>query len=157
MGQKRLPPRLYLKTGKGRPSTWVIRDGLTRISTTFQEPDLEKAQEVLDAYADAMGVPGGPPSVPQLMARTGWVYFISCNYQYFPIKIGWASNVKTRMSSLQCALPYQVVLLAAFRGSIDDERRLHIGFNTDRLKGEWFSRSPELMNLVERCKIKEVA
>lgn len=152
-----LPPRLYLRPYKDRPSVWIIRDRQRMITTGFGESDQDLAQEVLDAYCQALQVRPGATTIPQVMRIKGWVYFVSCEVLNFPIKIGWTSNVAPRLKSLQCALPYKVQLLAATRGSLEDETKFHVGFSQYRLEGEWFRRNPDLMALIERCAAKDAA
>lgn len=64
------------------------------------------------------------------------VYFARCGEQ---IKIGIASNVKSRITSLQVASPQPIELLGAVRGTAHDERALHERLAPHRVSGEWFS------------------
>ena len=149
MAQKRKGPRLYLRRRNGG-GLWVIRHGGLMVATGCAEDNLEGAEECLKVYADACGEFPGNHGVQQPIQRDGRVYFASCNHPNFPIKIGWATDVKYRLQALQCALPYEITLLAAFQGTLEDERRLHIGFHEHRLEGEWFERAPALLILIDR-------
>lgn len=66
-----------------------------------------------------------------------------------PIKIGIASKPWERLATLQTASPYRLRGLAAWPGSAAEEAALHEVFAADRLEGEWFKPSPELIALVE--------
>jgi hypothetical protein len=78
-----------------------------------------------------------------------YVYFITCEYPDFPIKIGYAANPKARLASIGIMLPYPVVTLAVVPGSRRLERKLHKKFADSQMMGEWFRRTPELMALIE--------
>jgi hypothetical protein len=76
------------------------------------------------------------------------VYFIRAGANG-PIKIGSANNVARRMNGLQTASPYPLRLLASIVGSTEDEFGLHKRFAADRLHGEWFTPSPDLLAYIE--------
>jgi hypothetical protein len=62
------------------------------------------------------------------------------------IKIGWSRNVGTRLAQLQTANPDPIVLLATTPGGRALERQLHERFASDRVSGEWFDATDELLN-----------
>lgn len=66
-----------------------------------------------------------------------------------PVKIGIASKPWERIATLQTASPVRLRGLAAWRGSMDEERAIHKLFAEDRLEGEWFKPSADLIALVE--------
>lgn len=55
------------------------------------------------------------------------------------VKIGHSRNVTKRISAIATHCPHRVVLLGTFRGGLEYERQLHIRFEHERLRGEWFS------------------
>lgn len=71
------------------------------------------------------------------------VYIVS--YAEIPdaYKIGSTSNLNKRINALECACPFEIVLIYAFRatnaGAI--ERLLHKKFSKQRIKREWFKLS----------------
>lgn len=84
-----------------------------------------------------------------------WVYFIACLGPGGPIKIGYSEDVKTRMSDLQGANPYELVLIHKLHGDRTDEGRMHKRFFDFRIYGtrsEWFFPSPELTTYIERLR-----
>lgn len=79
----------------------------------------------------------------------GTIYFVSCRAKDFPIKIGWTSDMKGRIQSLQSGLPHPLVVLLELPGTPSRERDLHISFNEHKLNGEWFARHPEIMDFIK--------
>ncbi|MET0601357.1 MAG: GIY-YIG nuclease family protein [Baekduia sp.] len=67
-----------------------------------------------------------------------------------PVKIGKSDRPDRRLASLQTSHWLKLKLLAV-AWSEDDaalEARLHATFHRDRLEGEWFSRSPQLEEVI---------
>jgi hypothetical protein len=89
--------------------------------------------------------------------RVGVVYFITCDRPDFPVKIGFAIDLKARLLGIQPALPYRVITLATIKGTHRLEKRIHHEFKAFRLNGEWFERVPPIMDAIERVKRKERA
>lgn len=75
------------------------------------------------------------------------VYFVQSEHGG-EIKIGRADDVARRLAGLQTGRPDKLVLLAAAQGTLQQERELHERFAAFRVKGEWFSPAPEIMELV---------
>lgn len=155
MPRKSLGARLYLDPprrspdGKTmRPRVWSIRDGTVKKSTGFAEDRLLDAELALADYVAKK--PSG---------RSYFVYFLTAKAPEFPIKIGITESRLTRFGALQGAMPYDLEILAFVR--TDDpllERRLHKRFAAQRLRGEWFDRSPELMETIaELCRTHDAA
>jgi hypothetical protein len=76
------------------------------------------------------------------------VYFIAS--ESGPIKIGIATNPKSRLSGLQTGHHERLELLAICDGGMDQERAYHKQFTDRRLHGEWFERCPEIEAEIER-------
>jgi hypothetical protein len=121
-------------------------------STGLGEDMKEHAVAVLDQFARDLQVDPHRDLTPKAMRKPGFIYFATCDRDNFPIKIGFAVDVDARLASLQCALPYQLIILATMPGMISDELALHIGFSQYRLLGEWFERSQELMDYIGKIK-----
>lgn len=66
-----------------------------------------------------------------------------------PVKIGLARKPWERLAALQTANPVRLRGIAAWSGSVDQEKALHELFAADRLEGEWFKPSAELLALVD--------
>lgn len=67
------------------------------------------------------------------------------------IKIGTTKNLHARMSSMQTASVEPLTVLGTVNGGVDLERKLHMEFAGQRVRGEWFRSTPEL-----RARIKEL-
>lgn len=149
MPRPSLGPRLWYDNIR---ENWIIRDGLTFIRTGVH--DMADAEEQLADYIKTR--PSQPP--PPRRPVTGFVYFVSAIQEDFPVKIGFAEKSHARrLRSLQNGCPYPLVLLAQFSGTYKDESGLHKRFWKHRLCGEWFSRTPELMQIIEDCLASEAA
>jgi hypothetical protein len=62
-----------------------------------------------------------------------------------PIKIGFSSDIRARISGLQTANPYPLRLLKTIPGNELLERKLHSRFAKHRLVGEWFKPEADLL------------
>jgi hypothetical protein len=65
-----------------------------------------------------------------------------------PIKIGITTRLGHRVTGLQTSHPRPLTLLASCPGNRVAEAQLHERFKGDRLLGEWFRRSPEIVALI---------
>lgn len=74
------------------------------------------------------------------------VYFLGgpCGH----IKIGFASDIRSRMRELQVGNPEELTLYAYWPGTMADEALAHKRFYLSRIRGEWFSRSGDLIRTV---------
>jgi hypothetical protein len=85
------------------------------------------------------------------------VYFIQCNGDEGPIKIGMAVDPPRRLSELRIGCPYPMVLLAAVqvKDAAAEERRYHALFASQRIHGEWFTCSEPLRSLAMSLSTKD--
>lgn len=74
-------------------------------------------------------------------AKKGWVYFLSAGSF---IKIGYATDVVTRIRGLETGSPVAITLLHKERGNMEDEARYHKRFADLRERGEWFRNEGDL-------------
>jgi hypothetical protein len=139
-----LGPRLYLRRRSGS-ATWVIRHQWRMIATGCGESERERAEEMLNNYCIRIDAAPDVATPPQVMREQGFIYFVTCDAPDFPIKIGWSKDCRRRAFTLQVSLPYKLVVLGTRPGTLEDERDLHLAFSADRLEGEWFRRTPELL------------
>lgn len=76
--------------------------------------------------------------------KIGTVYFIGAE-NGGPIKIGFTTNVQTRLGRLQVGSPARLEILAlAHDRPRSAECGYHFRFRAFRLHGEWFERVPEI-------------
>ncbi len=109
-------------------------------------PDRKRVGEEAFARAYDEAVKGLPPAekkrrsiVPKEFGEigvSGYVYFAKAGAE---VKIGFTTNIKARVKSIQthCAKPVEVV--AVIPGSRGTEQFFHDRFSDHRIGGEWFS------------------
>lgn len=80
-----------------------------------------------------------------------WVYFIECG-DAGPIKIGIATSVWSRLATLQSSSPYEMRCLVAVERPLAKflEADLHAQFADSLIRGEWYERTDELIDLINR-------
>ena len=66
-----------------------------------------------------------------------------------PIKIGQSDSPTLRMSQLQTANPAKLRMLWIYEGSGYTEVEIHDLFKSDRIRGEWFKPSEDLISFIK--------
>lgn len=84
--------------------------------------------------------------------RPCWIYFVRAAAPCGLIKIGRSANVVARLEELRCSSPVELTLEGAFEANSSVEPALHILFDQDRVRGEWFRPSPALEALIDLCR-----
>ena len=82
-----------------------------------------------------------------------YVYFIRAGNSG-PIKIGIASNIQSRMDTLQTGNHLKLTLVASIKcdsrlHALDKEKKLHKLFDYKKIRGEWFCGSIKLKDVDE--------
>ncbi len=72
-----------------------------------------------------------------------YVYFAQASFGG-PIKIGCSYNETARVDEISKDLPYEMVVLGAFKGNFFRERFVQCWFHHVHLRGEWFGHHPEI-------------
>lgn len=85
-----------------------------------------------------------------------WIYFVEIQDGTGAIKIGFASNLKSRVSQLQTSSPYDLKIRAAFVGKEATEKFLHQKFEDLHLRGEWFSKSDRIDRVIDAIRSGDV-
>lgn len=72
------------------------------------------------------------------------VYFVRCGAF---MKVGYAANIRERVTTLACATPYPISLAALIRMNdpklaLQEERALHRQFSDFKFRNEWFHSGP---------------
>jgi hypothetical protein len=81
------------------------------------------------------------------------LYVIGAELKREPVKIGITACPAVRLAELQTAHYRQLFILAQGQiGGVDDEQRVHELFREQRLRGEWFSRSSEIVSFIGRIR-----
>lgn len=136
----------------------MIRDRARQIYTGAGENEGARADECLrdyirDNYA-GRAVPM-PRHIARELAepRPGTIYFITCDPEGFPIKIGYTTDLQYRMTQLQTALPYEIRILGTTPGTPERDRDIRTGFGHIWMRGDWFRRELELLEYIRdaRC------
>ncbi|ASY45384.1 hypothetical protein CJD35_13775 [Sphingobium xenophagum] len=88
------------------------------------------------------------PAIEQAVAEQ-IIYFIGCGAEG-PIKIGIAAKPRDRLNGLQTGHHETLYLLATAAGGRAGELEYHQRFKSAHLRGEWFSRHPDILAEIER-------
>ena len=75
-------------------------------------------------------------------------YFVGGNSG--PVKIGYATNLRSRLQNIQEGSPHKLGVLATANGGPFRERAYHQQFAAHHIRGEWFERTPEIIAEIER-------
>jgi Meiotically Up-regulated Gene 113 (MUG113) protein len=132
----RFQPERALNRPRFTPRTAVLKGhdlsgkALRRVGTPFS-----------DAYNDVeRWLAETAPSKPKRPKR-GFVYVIGMVEDATAVKIGFATDVDDRRSTLQTSSHHTLKVLAVVRGTRAMEKELHCRFASDHIRGEWFRRS----------------
>lgn len=87
-------------------------------------------------------------SVPNFKRSPNQIYFLQCQTTKL-IKIGITNNVKNRVTDIQVSCPTKLVLIGSVPGHRSFEYSLHQRFADARVRGEWFSPVPELLEFIK--------
>lgn len=74
------------------------------------------------------------------------IYFIK-HTEY--VKIGYTSDILSRLSGLQVSCPIKLSLLGLIDGTIEDEQDLHKKFIQLKTSGEWFKYTSEMEDFIQ--------
>lgn len=67
----------------------------------------------------------------------GYVYFVLVDSTR-NIKIGYSTNIRRRIHTLQTSIPEKIKLLGYITGDMNKEKELHKMFRVHKIKGEWY-------------------
>lgn len=83
-------------------------------------------------------------------AAEGVVYFVRARSGRH-VKIGWSTDLPSRLSALQTAHAVPVKVLATVPGVRALESTLHERFRADRVRGEWFNLSDQIRAFIREA------
>lgn len=72
-----------------------------------------------------------------------------------PVKIGYTTDLKARISGLSVGMPGGITVLATLPGGIETEQYLHERFAGCRRSGEWFDLTDELRQFIQDVQNKK--
>jgi hypothetical protein len=73
----------------------------------------------------------------------GYIYVVA-NTEYGFCKIGYSTNPKERLLSIQTGCPFALYIQSTFKGTIETEKALHKKYRKYKSNGEWFFIEGEL-------------
>lgn len=79
--------------------------------------------------------------------ESSFIYFIQSGKDG-PIKIGTTNNVESRLGDIRVLNPQKIKLLKSIKGTQKYEKEIHRKFKNDRIKGEWFRLSSDLIEFI---------
>jgi hypothetical protein len=90
---------------------------------------------------------------PQHAKRGSVIYFISTHEDHDTIKIGYTTNLDSRLRSLRTSSPNEPKIHLVIPGSRDDEQNLHRQFAPFHVRREWFRRAQPINDFIARYRI----
>jgi len=152
------------KTERGGKAFYVIdfrykdKRGVSqryRKDAKVQMRDAAEAEAArLERFATEHGTVDGdmlPEAFDELLdvpAKRG-VYFAFLHSRPDMVKIGWSNAIARRMAQLDRTMPDRICVAAIEPdATVETEAAYHRRFDRDRVRGEWFRSSPELVSLI---------
>lgn len=81
------------------------------------------------------------------------VYFVRADGGL--VKIGWTADFAKRLTNLNSASSAPLTVLATYPGGAALEQHIHERFADDRVRGEWFKATPELLGLAGQLRTRQ--
>lgn len=125
-----------------RPSKRELRKLSTPFSAAIRE---------LEMWLETSPPPPKPPR-----PKKGVVYFIGMEGDHSAVKIGFAAEIESRLSSLQTSSHHKLTVLATIKGTAKLEKALHRKFAADRIRGEWFYRTEAIEAFIKSDAIDKI-
>lgn len=132
---------------------WYFRRGKGE-RVRLPDPAIVGATAFNQAYREAsvgqkIGVPRPGRHLPKPNEKGGAVYFLRTGDT---VKIGFSTNIRARLSSIQTSLAESPELLLTIPGTSQTERYFQHHFSSYRVRGEWFQLEGELAAFLARGK-----
>ena len=158
----------WLKKAKREFLRRVVEEMVEEISTAAAMGESSMVETMLEAFPEDLKNIQGLSEKLQLawikkanLAALGrWdapgskVYFVSGDDQF--IKIGFTTDLKKRIASLNTASPRALRVRLVLDGSLELEQELHTKFSRYRANGEWFHFSEEIRQYIEDNSLDEI-
>lgn len=128
-----------------------VPEAIENLSTTFGGYAVERSlayPPTLNQFCEIENLRRTGGDGPR--SEIGFVYFVAPAEGHDPIKIGFTRVPVRRLQNYICHSPFSLVLLGLAHSPLAVERELHNRFERDRLHGEWFRRSSELLSLIDK-------
>jgi len=116
----------------------------------IDEPQLERIRRMIEAEAiRRLGAKSEARTQP------GLIYFIEAGDF---IKIGYSRSMEARLHKMATDVPGELKVLHVEPGTFKQEKIFHRHFAAIRGRGEWFRKTPELLEFIgQRKRFKEAA
>jgi hypothetical protein len=101
----------------------------------------ERSRWIARAMRAANGIGGYDPVI----------YFISYENDPTKVKIGYTTNLGSRLRSYRTGSPHEIQVQHVRSGSREAEQALHRKFANDHIKGEWFKRSVAILEYMSEA------
>lgn len=83
------------------------------------------------------------------LPNNSFIYFIG-NLDIGEVKIGRSIHPHKRLKELQTASPHPLFILKMIPGNSFQETKYHSHFSKSKLKGEWYSITPDIKEFLDR-------
>lgn len=80
-----------------------------------------------------------------------YIYVIA-NLEFKVCKIGFSNNVQSRLVQIQTGCPFPLEVYKVFKGTMQQEKRIHQKYKQFRMNGEWFKLEGVLKNNIDAMK-----
>lgn len=153
-------PRNMTRTAAMAHGGWTAEafDELLRTGRLVGSPDGRDGEpiysrETIETVAlQDMGMLPRPRPDPRFASRHH-CYFVGGDEG--PIKIGFSQWPARRLKQMQGHSPVPLRILASITGGAEREQHYHRRFSAARLRGEWFERTPEIIDEIDRINREE--
>jgi hypothetical protein len=88
----------------------------------------------------------GEPA-PKGSSRHAGVYFLY-DPQENALKVGTACNINQRLCTLEVGNPRDLTFIGWIPGGLEEERKVHQSMPEQRIRGEWYRMTPEILAMV---------
>lgn len=124
--------------------TW--KDGLDERTITYIQPFIDRDPDMAQVMLSAARLRSQTRRVTK--REPAYVYFVQAGEDGL-VKIGCASDVASRLATLQTGSPEPLRLLGVTAGGKSAESALHRRFAHLRVRGEWFVAAEELLGYIQ--------
>jgi hypothetical protein len=160
--------RKWLNKAKAELTRRLIQERVDEITDAWESEDLVMVQVLLEAFPKDLEVYKDTLSPAH---RRKWndraslaacgrldedeknqpvIYFISTQQNNDLIKIGYTTNLESRLRSLRTSSPDELQIHLVIPGCREDERNLHRQFSSLRVRREWFKRAQAIDDFIAR-------
>jgi len=160
--------RKWLKKAKAELTRRLIQERVDEIAEAWECEDLSMVEVLVEAFPKDLELYKGILSPSHLqkwidkasLAACGRlnecevdqavIYFLSAAQNQDLIKIGYTTNLESRLRSLRTSSPDELQIHLVIPGCREDEKNLHRQFSSLRVRREWFTRAQAIDDFIAR-------